>query len=94
MDKLNSLLTSVAAAEEAKENALVDKAMDLYSKCDNAFKYIVCYNVGLPTSSMDDLDKVRSCFSDLALLDMLDEVIENIEWEVNQNQPQQDSGVH
>lgn len=82
---LNEILNEFLDSTQAEVDEKVTKAMRLFVQCDGVYKGIVLYNTGFKGALT--AESLREHFDTLDLLDQLDHAIEEMEYEVYENQP-------
>lgn len=78
------LLNQLGDELQAEANEKIKKAMQLFIRVDATFKGLVLMKIGF--SGEFTAKRLRDHFDTMDLIDGLDDVIENMEYELNENQ--------
>ncbi|AFI55374.1 hypothetical protein TSMG0091 [Halocynthia phage JM-2012] len=79
----NEFFKELSDTLESEANAKVNRAYELYLKCDDMFRSIVLHHIGLKDVPTEE--RIKECFDTLELLDALDHVIEEMEEDIKLN---------
>lgn len=72
---------------QAETNTKVDKAIRLFIRCDDIYKRIIFHNIGRVSNAKELRDK----FDTMDLMDSLDDLISDMEFELSSQEKQHDT---
>lgn len=77
-EEVQQWLKEFDAILSAEENAKIDKAIRLFIRCDQIYKRIIFHSIG----SVGSARELREKFSTLELMDALDDLISDMEFDL------------
>lgn len=81
----NNWLQAFSEILQAEANVKIDKAIRLFIRCDDTYKRIILLNIGAVGSAKELRDK----FDTLDLMDELDDLINDMEFELKATEREQ-----
>lgn len=83
-EAVDQFLADLNAQLEAETNEKITKAMRLFVRCDDTYKGIVLHVLGIDGPPLT-AQRLRDNMDTLDLLDGLDSLIEDMEWDIEHN---------